>query len=89
MNAQLTEKNLRSAARKAGLKLVTGRRGDGPQKGCWVIDPDIKCIVFGGAPNGRGGSLEECAAYLQLSATERWLRVQEVFDWTQQSRFLN
>lgn len=83
MKVQLTERNVRATARKAGLKLQKGRArvagGYGTETSYWITDPDINFVVFGG-PNGYGRSLEQCADYLQLSPTERWFRVQEAFD---------
>jgi len=81
MNSQLTERNVRTTARKAGLKLESGHgrvaNGYALETAYWLIDPDIDLVVFRGNSNSCGRSLEQCAAYLQLPPTERWLRFQE------------
>ena len=90
MNTQLTERTVRTTARKAGLRLESrpGRvaNGYGLEMAYWLIDPDIDLVVFHGHLNGCGRSLEQCAAYLQLAPTERWLRLQETVHAEEQSR---
>ena len=90
MKTQLTERNVRATARKAGLKLEKARcgvaDGYGPEKAYCLTDPDINLVVFGADAHSYGRSLQECATYLQLSPTERWYRMQEAVELVEQSR---